>query len=79
LASAAHAFEDQDLFCKVVSLDTIRENDHNLNITRYVQTEPPPETIDVKAEVAKLSALIAQRDEAEAKMMGFLKELGYVE
>jgi hypothetical protein len=26
----------------VVDLDEIRDNDHNLNITRYVQTDPPP-------------------------------------
>jgi type I restriction enzyme M protein len=77
LAEAVHHFGDQDLFCKVVSLDEFRENDHNLNITRYVQTEAPPDAIDVKAEVAKLSDLIGKRDEAEAKMLGFLKELGY--
>lgn len=31
----------------VASLDEIRENDHNLNITRYIQTDPPrpPEQI----------------------------------
>jgi type I restriction enzyme M protein len=55
----------------------VRENDHNLNLTRYVQTEAPPDTIDVKAEVAKLTAMVAKRDAAEATMMGFLKELGY--
>ncbi|CAK0760522.1 hypothetical protein CCP4SC76_3320001 [Gammaproteobacteria bacterium] len=32
----------------------------------------------MRAEVAKLQELIGKRDEAEAKMMGFLKELGYV-
>jgi hypothetical protein len=42
-----------------------------------VQTEAPPDAIDVKAEVAKLSDLIGKRDEAEVKMLGFLKELGY--
>ena len=77
LADAVRAFADLDLFCKVVTLAEVRENDHNLNITRYVQTEAPPDTIDVKAEVAKLTELVAQRDAAEATMMGFLKELGY--
>ena len=77
LADAVRAFADQELFCKVVTLAVARENDHNLNITRYVQTEAPPDTIDVKAEVAKLTAMVAKRDAAEATMMGFLKELGY--
>ena len=77
MAGAVAAFADEDLFCKVVTLAEIRDNDHNLNITRYVQTDAPPEAIDVKAEVAKLQELLGERDAAEARMMGFLKELGY--
>ena len=77
LADAVHRCEDRELFCRVVGLDEIRDNDHNLNITRYVQTDPPPPPIDVKAEVVKLQALMAERDEAEGRMVGFLKELGY--
>jgi type I restriction enzyme M protein len=77
LAEAVVRFEDQPLFCKVVTLAEVRENDHNLNITRYVQTEAAADTIDVKAEVAKLEELMAKRDEAEAVMFGFLRELGY--
>ena len=46
-------------------------------LTRYVQTDPPPPPIDVKAEVATLQGLMAKRDAAEARMVGFLKELGY--
>jgi type I restriction enzyme M protein len=79
LAEAVHRYEDENLFCQVVSLDEIRDNDHNLNITRYVQTDPPPPPIDVKAEVEKLQELMAERDKAEGMMVGFLKELGYVE
>ncbi|MCB9844357.1 MAG: type I restriction-modification system subunit M [Phycisphaeraceae bacterium] len=77
LAGAVARFADEDLFAKVVTLAEVRDNDHNLNITRYVQTDPPPEAIDVKAEVAKLQELLGERDAAEARMMGFLRELGY--
>jgi type I restriction enzyme M protein len=77
LAGAVHRYEDQDLLCRVVELEEIRENDHNLNLTRYVQTDPPPPPIDVKAEVARLQELMAKRDEAERRMTGFLEELGY--
>ena len=68
LAHAVQAYEDQELFCRVVSLEEIVENDHNLNLTRYVQTDPPPPPIDVKAEVAKLTELMAQRDEAMTRL-----------
>jgi type I restriction enzyme M protein len=63
----------------VVGLDEIEDNDFNLNLTRYVQTDPPPPPIDVKSEVATLQGLMAKRDEAEGRMVGFLKELGYAE
>jgi type I restriction enzyme M protein len=79
LAQAVHDFTDEELFCRVVGLDEIEDNDFNLNLTRYVQTDPPPPPIDVKAEVAKLQGLMAKRDEAEGRMVGFLKELGYAE
>ena len=77
LAGAVRRFEDESLFCRVVGLDEIRGNDHNLNLTRYVQTDPPPPSIDVAAEVARLTELMATRDEAENRMLGFLKEVGY--
>ncbi|NOY26425.1 MAG: N-6 DNA methylase, partial [Oligoflexia bacterium] len=79
LVQAVHGYQDVELFCRVVGIEEIRENDHNLNITRYVQTDPPPPPIDVKAEVAKLQGLMAKRDQAEGRMVGFLRELSYVE
>jgi type I restriction enzyme M protein len=79
LAGAVHRYEDQELFCRMVDLDEIRDNEHNLNLTRYVQTDPPPPPIDVRAEVEGLTTLMAKRDEAEALMVGFLKELGYAD
>ena len=40
---------------------------------------PPPPPIDVKAEVATLHALMATRDEAESRMVGYLEGLGYAD
>ena len=78
LADAVHRYEDQELFSRVVDLEEIEENDYNLNLSRYVQTDPPPPPIDVDTEVEKLRELTAKRDEAEAKMNSYLEELGYV-
>ncbi|RCK47081.1 type I restriction-modification protein subunit M [Thalassospira profundimaris] len=75
--NAFHSFADEERFSRTVPLDEIRDNDHNLNISRYVSTDEDDDEIDVAAEVVKLKALRQQRDEAEARMMGFLKELGY--
>ncbi len=79
MAEAVRQFEDVDLFCRVVGLDEIRDNDHNLNLTRYVQTDPPPPPIDVAAEVATLRDRMAARDQAEARMVEFLDALGYAD
>lgn len=77
IASGFLAFKDEDRFSRVVDLSEIKENDYNLNIARYVQTTEEEEKIDVKTELASLKDLIASRNAAEAKMMGFMKELGY--
>ena len=43
------AYEYEKRYAKIVSIEEIRQNDYNLNIRRYADTSPPPETIDVKA------------------------------
>lgn len=77
LSNAFYSFEDAEKFSRVVGLDKIEGNDFNLNIARYVQTADEEDVIDVAAAVATLNDLRQQRDEAEAKMMAFLKDLGY--
>ena len=77
LSDAFLAYEDKERFARVVDLGEIEKNDWSLNIARYVQTAEEEEPIDVAEEVRKLKELQAKRDEAEAKMMGFVRELGY--
>ncbi len=77
LAEAVHSYEDQDLLARVVEVEEIVENDYNLNLTRYVQTDPPPPPIDVQKELLELRKMKANRDKAERRMNSYLKELGY--
>lgn len=77
LAAAFHGYDDIERLARVVPMSEIEANDFNLNISRYVHLNDEEEDLDVSVEVEKLVALQTQRDEAEAKMMGFLKELGY--
>ncbi|MCP3962474.1 MAG: SAM-dependent DNA methyltransferase, partial [bacterium] len=79
LVGAFRTFEDEERFARVVDLDEIRDNDHNLNISRYVTIVEPEVPIDMPAELETLRGLRARRDEAEDKMMGLLAELGYDE
>lgn len=79
LAGAYGAYEDIDKLARMVPLDEIAGNDFNLNLSRYVHIGDEAEELDVAEEVTTLMELQAERDAAEARMMGFLRELGYVE
>lgn len=79
LAKAFREYADLDRLARVVPLSEIAANDHNLNISRYVHVAEDEEDLDVAEEVEKLLELREQRDVAEAKMLGFLKELGYAQ
>ena len=61
------------------SLDEIKENDYNLNIPRYVDTFEEEEEIDIKAVMAEIKSLEAQRAELDAQIDVYLKELGLVD
>ena len=39
------SYNDIKRFSRVVPLEEIRENDHNLNIRQYADTSPPPEPL----------------------------------
>ena len=77
LARAFHAFEDEPRFARVVGIGEIRDNDYNLNISRYVRTMAEPESIDMPTAIRRHRQLRTRRDDAESKMMDHLATLGY--
>lgn len=77
IATAFHAFKDIEKYSRVVALEEIEKNEWNLNISRYVETADAAEKVDVAHALSKLRELEKKRDEAEARMNSFLKELGY--
>jgi type I restriction enzyme M protein len=65
-------------FATVIALEEIAgQNDHNLNISRYVDATEPSPQMDVRAELAKLRDLETKRNAAEQRMNELLKEFGY--
>jgi type I restriction enzyme M protein len=78
LAKTFHDYSDVERLARVVPITEIAANDHSLNINTYVHVGEETEELNVAEEVEKLLELKEQRDAAEARMMGFLKELGYV-
>ena len=61
------------------TLKEIEENDYNLNIPRYVDTFAEEEPIDIKAVMAEIKELEAQRADLDKQIEAYLKELGIVE
>jgi len=70
-------YADVDKYCRVVPMSEIKENDYNLNISRYVDITPEEEPIDVAEALRELRVLESRRREIEVEMGSYLKELGY--
>ena len=66
----------EERFSRCVSLKEIKENDYNLNITRYVSLAKEEAHIDLKANHAQLMDIEARIKDTKEKLNVFLKELG---
>ncbi len=75
IAGAFHIYADMEKYARVVPLVEIKQNDWNLDISRYVDTEE--ERIDVAEAVWKFRESERERAAAEATMNRYLAELGY--
>lgn len=79
VATHKAAFETQvevDNYCRVVSLDEIRGNDGNLNISRYIDNGETEETVDIAATLVQLAMLAEEEALIDARLNGYLAELG---
>lgn len=73
------AFEqrkDIPKFCRAVQPDEIKENDYNLNITRYVDTFEEEAEVDIEANLRELATVDAELAKLEVEMKKHLKVLG---
>ena len=77
VVNAYREYKVIEKYCRPVSLDEIRGNDYNLNITRYIDITEEEEPIDVQAVLKELKELKKERSNVERKMNQYLKELGF--
>lgn len=78
IVEAYRTFRDVDRFAHVADLEEIRDNDFNLNISRYVDTTEPVEVMSVDNALDQLREAEQRREEAVARMDALLAEMGYV-
>lgn len=67
---------NEDKYSHVASIDSIKANDYNLNIPRYVDTFEAEEPIDLAAISAQLIELDKASHATDATIAAFCKELG---
>jgi type I restriction enzyme M protein len=75
IVKVCRTFGEVDGISRVVSLDEIKENDYNLNVTLYVFPEEKEEEIDVEREWNELKEIEKEAKEVEEKMDKYLKEV----
>jgi len=66
-------------YSRPVSMEEIKQNDFNLNISRYVSTAKAEPEIDLQQVHQELAELTRKMEEARARHNAFLKELGLPE
>jgi len=67
--------EEIEKFSRKVMPDEIKENDFNLNITRYVDTFEEEEKIDISANLKELSEIEPELQKLEKQMAEYLQKL----
>lgn len=77
IVAAYRARESVDKYAFRATLADIAGNDFNLNIPRYVDTFEAEDEIDLMAVRAERMELKGEMEALEARMVGYLRELGY--
>ena len=67
---------DIDKFAHVASIDEIRNNDFNCNITRYVDSFEKEPLINIEEESRKIQKFSLESEEIENEIREYFKELG---
>ena len=70
-------YSTKERYCSVCDLEEIKENDYNLNISRYVDTTEPEVPVIIEEVMDGLKDLETQRALTNSKLSNYLKELGY--
>lgn len=76
IVDAYNGYTEVDKYMRVVGLAEIKENDYNLNISRYIDTTEPEPEIDIVAVKQTIADLEQKEAEIDQKLSSYLKELG---
>ncbi|MTK14235.1 MAG: type I restriction-modification system subunit M [Clostridiaceae bacterium] len=77
IVKAFDEYKDIEKYATVVDLETIKETDYNLNISRYVDTTEEEEEVDIDLVLQDIRELKLKMTDSEEKLNGYLEELGF--
>ncbi|GAI85083.1 unnamed protein product, partial [marine sediment metagenome] len=77
IVDAFREYKTVQKYCGPVTLDEVRENEYNLNITRYIDIKEEEEKIDIQKAINELNELKKEYSKVEDKVFNYLKELNY--
>ncbi|SFV61075.1 Type I restriction-modification system, DNA-methyltransferase subunit M [hydrothermal vent metagenome] len=77
IVDAYDGLADIDKFMRVVEMSEIKENDYNLNISRYIDTSEDEVIVDIEATMKEIAELESREKEIDKKLSGYLKSLGF--
>jgi len=77
IVDAYNDYKTLDKFAKLVDSKTLKENEYNLNVRRYVDPSEEEEIIDVKDVLKDIDKLEKERDLIDNEVKKYLKELKY--
>ncbi|MFS0865346.1 type I restriction-modification system subunit M [Fredinandcohnia sp. 179-A 10B2 NHS] len=69
-------FIDIEKYAAIVDINTIKDNEYNLNISRYIDTSEEEEEIDISGVINDLKEIKKEFSKTEAKLNNYLRELG---
>ncbi|MBM7614809.1 type I restriction-modification system subunit M [Alkaliphilus hydrothermalis] len=70
-------YVDIEKYANVVELDKIKENDYNLNISRYVDTTEEEEEVNIEVVLDDIRELKLKMAHSEEELNQYLQELGF--
>jgi type I restriction enzyme M protein len=77
IVSVFDKFENVEKFSSVVLLKDVKENDYNLNISRYVDTTEDEIVVNIPEVLEQIKELAEKEQEIDNKLNSYLEELGY--
>jgi type I restriction enzyme M protein len=75
ISQSYHDFAARPGYSRVVTREEIIANDFDLSIARYVRPEDATESTSLASELNRLNGLLAQREDAERKMLHAMRHL----